>query len=139
MKLLEQIGLAALRQIDPETDAMVRAHALASGRPQRPFSANDIQARVVAAMINEGAKIVEEGIASRPLEVDVVLVNGYGFPAWRGGPMQEADARGLASILAIARETARRDGPVFSVSPLLERLADARATFASLNAPRQDP
>lgn len=126
------------RQIDPETDALVRANASASGRTQRPFSSTDIQTRIVAAMVNEGAKIIEEGIASRPLEVDVVLVNGYGFPAWRGGPMQEADARGLSSVLASARETARRDGPAFSVAPLLEKLVAARSSFASLNAPLQD-
>ena len=117
---------------DGEVEAMVRAHAQASGRPQQRFVPENIQLRVIAAMVNEGAKILSEGIAARPLDIDVVLVNGYGFPAWRGGPMHYADEFGLSRILDVALASERRDGPAFAVSPLLERLVREGRSFASL-------
>lgn len=121
------------RQPDAEVEEMVRAHAASTGRPQRRFSAEEIQMRVLAAMVNEGAKIVGEGIAQRPLDVDIVLVNGYGFPATRGGPMHHADMLGLTKLLVLAEETAARDGQAFSVAPLLRELAAKGGDFAGLN------
>ena len=121
------------RRPDPDVEALVRAHAATTGRPPRAFSDEEIQARVLAAMVNEGAKLVGEGIAARPLDIDVVLVNGYGFPAWRGGPMHSADRIGTARLLTWAEETARRDGPAYSVAPLLAELGRAGRDFASLN------
>ncbi|MCA1998636.1 MAG: enoyl-CoA hydratase/isomerase family protein [Hyphomicrobiales bacterium] len=118
---------------DPDVEALVRDHAASTGRRPVPLPAEAIQARVLAAMVNEGAKLLGEGIAARPLDIDVVLVHGYGFPAWRGGPMHEADSRGLAAVLATARENARRDGRGFEVAPLLEELAASGRNFASLN------
>jgi 3-hydroxyacyl-CoA dehydrogenase len=123
------------RQPDPDVEALVRAQAAASGRPQRSFTAEDIQLRVLAAMVNEGAKIVAEGIAQRPLDVDVVLVNGYGFPAWRGGPMHHAGRVGLPKLLAVAEASAARDGPAFSVAPLFSERARAGTDFDALNSP----
>lgn len=118
------------RQPDPAVEAMVRAHATATGRPQRKFSAAEIQERVIAAMVNEGAKILAEGIAARASDIDLVLVNGYGFPGWRGGPMHYAETLGLPAILATAQETARRDGRGYEVASLLaERAAAGRGFF----------
>jgi 3-hydroxyacyl-CoA dehydrogenase len=123
------------RQVDPEIDAMIRAHAEATGRPQRVFTAEEIQRRVLTAMVNEGAKILGEGIAARPLDIDLVLVNGYGFPAWRGGPMHYADAAGLPAFLAMAEALAAHDGAAYAVAPLLAELANGGRLFADLNSP----
>src|SRR6202008_2564216 len=83
------------RLVDPiVTDLVLRASA-ERGIVRRAVPAAAIQARVHAAMVNEGAKIVSEGIAQRPSDIDVVLAHGYGYPAWRGGPMHEADEIGL--------------------------------------------
>lgn len=122
------------RVADPAVEAIIRMHAAGSGRPQRNFSAADIQNRIVAAMVNEGAKILREGIASRAFEIDLVLVHGYGFPAWRGGPMHYADRVGLKNILSIAKTAAMRDGKGFEVAPLLEDLAQSQRRFADLDA-----
>jgi 3-hydroxyacyl-CoA dehydrogenase len=123
------------RQVDSEIDAMIRAHAEATGRPQRVFAAEEIQRRVLTAMVNEGAKILGEGIAARPLDIDLVLVNGYGFPAWRGGPMHYADAAGLPAFLAMAEALAAHDGAAYAVAPLLAELANGGRLFADLNSP----
>ena len=122
------------REPDPEVDALIRRHAAASGRRRLALTPDAIQSRVLAAMVNEAAKILTEGIAARPLEIDLVLVYGYGFPAFRGGPMQEADARGLRSILAAAEGNAFRDGVGFELAPLIGELLSTGRNFASLNA-----
>lgn len=121
------------REIDPEIERIVREHAVSTGRPQRSFYSSDIQDRIVTAMINEGAKILAEGIAARPSDIDLVLVNGYGFPASRGGPMHYADSIGLSRVRAIAQESASRDGLGFEVAPLLIQLETERRSFSSLN------
>jgi 3-hydroxyacyl-CoA dehydrogenase len=123
------------REVDPEIDALVRVHAAGTGRKQRRFTAEEIQSRVLTTMVNEGAHILAEGIAARPFEIDLVLVNGYGFPNWRGGPMHFADETGLATILAEAEAIAARDGAAYAVAPLLRELAGSGRTFASLNTP----
>jgi 3-hydroxyacyl-CoA dehydrogenase len=87
----------------------------------------------MAAMINEGANVVHEGIALRPLDVDVTLLYGYGFPRYRGGPMKYADSVGLAKILADIREFAKEDPLFWRPSPLLVELVERGADFASLN------
>jgi len=87
----------------------------------------------MAAMINEGANVVHERIALRPLDVDVTFVHGYGFPRYRGGPMQYADTVGLPRILADIREFAREDPLFWRPSPLLVDLVERGAGFDSLN------
>lgn len=119
------------RQPDPETEALVRAHAAAFGRRRAALAPETIQIRALAAMVDEGAAILADRVAARPLEIDLVMVHGYGFPGWRGGPMQEADARGLRAVLAAAEENARVTGTV--VAPLLARLAATGGSFAALN------
>jgi 3-hydroxyacyl-CoA dehydrogenase len=121
------------REIDPDVERIVRDHAADAGHPQRSFQPSDIQDRIVTAMINEGAKILAEGIAARPSDIDLVLVNGYGFPSSRGGPMHYADSIGLSRVRATAQETASRDGLGFEVAPLLVQLESERRSFSSLN------
>lgn len=106
--------------------------AAASGRPQRSFTAEDIQRRAMAAMINEGAKIIEEGVAARPLDVDMVKLFGYGFPRWRGGPMMHADITGVDQVLADMEQVAADDPGSWVVSDLL-RSAAADGGFQKMN------
>ena len=79
------------------------------------------------------SKHLAEGIAARPSDIDLVLVNGYGFPSSRGGPMHYADSIGLSRVRATAQETASRDGLGFEVAPLLVLLESERRSFSSLN------
>lgn len=122
---------------DPEVEAIIdaereRAGAL-SGKAPRSFSDAEIVRRYLAAMINEGANVVHQKIALRPLDVDVTFVHGYGFPRYRGGPMQYADTVGLPTILADIREFAKEDPLFWQASPLLVELVEKGANFASLN------
>jgi len=122
---------------DPEVEAIIdaeraRAETL-SGKAPRSFSDAEIVRRYLAAMINEGANVVHQKIALRPLDVDVTFVHGYGFPRYRGGPMHYADTVGLPTILADIREFAREDPLFWQPSPLLVELVDKGANFASLN------
>ncbi|MBT9610768.1 MAG: hypothetical protein IV110_12090 [Aquabacterium sp.] len=118
---------------DPEVEAIVAEERAKAGITPRRFTVDEMQRRYLAAMVNEGAKVVEEGIALRPLDVDVTLVHGYGFPRWRGGPMKHADTVGLASILADIRAFAQADPLFWQPSALLEKLVAEGQTFDSLN------
>lgn len=118
---------------DPEVLAIVESERVRAGVVPRPFDEEEIVRRCMAAMVNEGANIVHEGIALRPLDVDVVLLHGYGFPRHRGGPMHYGDAVGLAAVLADIRSYVRDDPLFWRPSPLLVRLAGQGRDFASLN------
>jgi len=118
---------------DPEVMAIVEAERTKAGVQPRSFTTEDLQRRYLAAMINEGAKVIEEGIALRPLDVDVTLVHGYGFPRHRGGPMKYADQVGLAQILADIRTFAQTDPLFWKPSALLITLVEAGRDFDSLN------
>ncbi|MCF2134524.1 MULTISPECIES: 3-hydroxyacyl-CoA dehydrogenase NAD-binding domain-containing protein [Mycetohabitans] len=118
---------------NPEVEAIIASERQRAGITPREFTDEEIVRRYLAAMINEGANVVHERIALRPLDVDVVLVHGYGFPRYHGGPMHYADTRGLANVLADIREFARQDPLFWQPSPLLVELVDKGATFASLN------
>jgi 3-hydroxyacyl-CoA dehydrogenase len=113
----------------PVTEQVIRDFVARSGGTARAVSDEDILARLVHPMINEGAKILEEGKAVRASDIDVVWVNGYGWPVYRGGPMYYADQIGLAKIVATMRDIAAQD-PECRISPLLERLATSGSTFA---------
>ena len=115
---------------DPEVEAIVAEAREGEGRA---FEDEEIARRTMAAMVNEAARVVEEGIAARPLDVDVVLVHGYGFPRWRGGPMLWADREGLGELLADIRRYAEEDDFLWRPAPLLERLASEGRRFADLN------
>ncbi|MBD8723730.1 enoyl-CoA hydratase/isomerase family protein [Oxalobacteraceae sp. CFBP 13708] len=118
---------------DPEVEAIIDAERERAGKSPRSFSDAEIVRRYLAAMINEGANVVHQKIALRPLDVDVTFVHGYGFPRYRGGPMHYADTVGLPSILADIREFAQEDPLFWQPSPLLVELVEKGANFASLN------
>ncbi len=118
---------------DPEVAALIAETAKRLGVARRAFSREEIVERLIFPMINEGARILDEGIALRPGDIDVIWVYGYGFPLWRGGPMFYADTLGPAYVrdrlAAFARETGdARHEP----APLLARLAAEERGFASL-------
>ena len=118
---------------DPEVEAIIDAERERAGITPRTFTDEEIMRRYMAAMINEGANVVHEGIALRPLDVDVTFLYGYGFPRYRGGPMKYADTVGLATVLADIREFAKEDPLFWRASPLLVDLVERGADFASLN------
>jgi len=118
---------------DPEVEAIIDAERARAEKSPRSFSDAEIVRRYLAAMINEGANVVHQRIALRPLDVDVTFVHGYGFPRYRGGPMHYADTVGLPTILADIREFAKEDPLFWQPSPLLVELVDKGASFASLN------
>ena len=115
---------------DPEVEAIVAEAREGEGRA---FEDDEIARRTMAAMVNEAARVVEEGIARRPLDVDVVLLHGYGFPRWRGGPMLWADREGPDALLADIRRYAEEDDHFWRPAPLLERLASEGRRFGDLN------
>ncbi|KVE38954.1 3-hydroxyacyl-CoA dehydrogenase NAD-binding domain-containing protein [Burkholderia sp. BDU5] len=118
---------------DPEVEAIIADARAQKGVTPRAFTDEEIVRRYLAAMINEGANVVHEKIALRPLDVDTVFLHGYGFPRYRGGPMHYADTVGLANVLADIRVFAN-EAPVFwKPSPLLVDLVARGETFASLN------
>jgi len=118
---------------DPEVEAIIDAERARAGITPRSFTDEEIIRRYMAAMINEGANVVHERIALRPLDVDVTFLYGYGFPRYRGGPMKYADMVGLPKILADIREFAKEDPLFWKPSPLLIELVERGADFASLN------
>ncbi|WP_435661699.1 FAD-dependent oxidoreductase [Leisingera caerulea] len=118
---------------DPEVEEIIAAERAAKGITPRSIGEAEIISRYMAAMVNEAARVVGDGIALRPLDVDVTLLNGYGFPRWRGGPMHYADVIGLDRILQDICRFHEEDPLLWQPAPLLERLAAEGRTFASLN------
>jgi 3-hydroxyacyl-CoA dehydrogenase len=100
-----------------------------SGIAQRQISDDEIQDRILYAMVNEGAKILDEGVASRASDIDIVWITGYGWPKYRGGPMFWADLQGLPKVLSRLRELQAAHGDAFAPSPYLERLAAEGRSF----------
>ncbi|WP_234194111.1 3-hydroxyacyl-CoA dehydrogenase NAD-binding domain-containing protein [Pseudacidovorax sp. NFM-22] len=123
-------------QPDPEVLAIVDAERQKKGITPRQFTPEEIMRRYMAAMVNEGAKVVEEGIALRPLDVDVTFLYGYGFPRFRGGPMKYADMVGLPKVLEDIRTFAKEDPLFWKPAPLLEKLVAEGRDFSSLNQAR---
>ena len=120
---------------DPEVEQMIRDFAVARGVEQREVTDQEVLERLLYPMVNEGAKILEEGIALRGSDIDVVWVNGYGWPLYRGGPMFWADSVGLADVAAsIEGYSQRLGGRHWELSPLLRRLADEGGTLQSATA-----
>jgi 3-hydroxyacyl-CoA dehydrogenase len=128
---LGQKSGAGFYDYDPETRARTQApvvleiierEAAALGIERRDIESDEIVDRMIFALINEGLRIIEEGIAQRPGDIDVVYVYGYGFPAWRGGPMHYAEEVGLDKVLARINEFRERLGEDWTPAPLLEQL-----------------
>ncbi len=112
----------------------MREFAARSGQAPRPFTQDEIVERLIYPMINEGAKILEEGKAIRPSDIDIIWINGYNWPAYRGGPMYYADRIGLDKVLARLKELEASAGPQWTPAPLLERLGAEGKRFADWRA-----
>jgi 3-hydroxyacyl-CoA dehydrogenase len=115
---------------DPVVDDLIRKWVTVAGIPQREISAAEIVDRCLYALVNEGARILEEGYALRASDIDIIYLNGYGFPAYRGGPMWYADTVGLKQVYARISEFHRQHGEIWQPAPLLARLAEQGKTFA---------
>ncbi|VVO66734.1 Fatty acid oxidation complex subunit alpha [Pseudomonas fluorescens] len=123
-------------QVSQEVTDAVLAESQRLGLQRRKISDEEIVDRLLLALVNEGAKILEEGIAQRASDIDVVYLAGYGFPRWRGGPMFSADQRGLKDVVATMQRFARapiyQNAQVFwRPANLLVSLADKNLTFSA--------
>jgi 3-hydroxyacyl-CoA dehydrogenase len=118
---------------DPEVTALARKWSADAGIPQRQISAEEIVERCIYALVNEGARILEEGYALRAADIDIIYLNGYGFPAYRGGPMWHADAVGLQKVHQRICEFHQQNGELWAPAPLLRRLAETGKTFAEFD------
>jgi len=114
-------------------DDEVRRASAEAGITRRAFAPDEISRRLALSMIAEGADIVAEGIANRPADVDLVMIHGYGFPRWRGGPMKLADEWGLPELLREFEELAASDPQSWTVPALIRQLAEEARSFADLN------
>ncbi|RDJ20782.1 3-hydroxyacyl-CoA dehydrogenase [Bosea caraganae] len=122
-------------QRDPEVEALIERISAEKGVTRRSFTSDEIVARLMDPMVNEGAGILEEGIAARPGDIDTVWLNGYNWPAWRGGPMHWADTVGLDVIVKRLEAQAAESGDAtLQPAPLLRRLAAEGKGFADLKA-----
>ncbi|MEC9263077.1 MAG: 3-hydroxyacyl-CoA dehydrogenase NAD-binding domain-containing protein [Pseudomonadota bacterium] len=117
---------------DPEVDQVIAEAMQALGRKPREVSDAEIVKRLIYPLINEAALILEENIAQRPSDIDVVYIYGYGFPVYRGGPMFYADTVGLNNIVADMQAFEARYGDDWKVAPLLQDLATTDRNFADL-------
>ncbi|MEO0667486.1 MAG: 3-hydroxyacyl-CoA dehydrogenase NAD-binding domain-containing protein [Pseudomonadota bacterium] len=118
---------------NPDVMPMIEADRARLGITPRTFDADEIVRRYMAAMVNEAAKVVGEGIARRPLDVDMTLLFGYGFPRYRGGPLKWADMAGLAGLLDDIRRYGDENADFWTPAPLLEQLVAEGRTFDDLN------
>lgn len=117
---------------DPRVLALIEQCARQDGIARRDITDEEIVQRTMYALVNEGARILEEGIARRASDIDVIYVNGYGFPAFRGGPLFYADEQGLPAVLATIRRFHEAHGELWQPAPLLERLVAQGKRFADL-------
>lgn len=120
--------------IDARTTDIIATERKRLGITPRTFTDGEIRDRILYAMINEGAKILGEGIAARALDIDMVYVHGYGFPAYHGGPMFYADAIGAKTVYAKIQEFAKQDAYSWQAAPLLKKLAETGGTFKEISA-----
>ncbi len=111
---------------DPEADAIIESFRADHGARTAPVPVQEIVKRAIYALVNEGANILDEGIVYRSGDIDVIYINGFGFPAWRGGPMKYAELRGLAEVLSDIDMFRRRFGERWKPAPLLVSLVTAR-------------
>ena len=121
---------------DPEVEAMIVAESERRGVARREIGAEEIVERCMYQLVNEGAEILEEGIALRAGDIDAIYANGYGFPRWRGGPMFYADTVGLRTVYDAVSRYYDALGEAWRPAPLLERLARAGETFNDVNPGR---
>lgn len=116
--------------VDPEIAALASKWSAEAGTPRRSISEDEARDRLLYTLVNEGARILEEGYALRAGDIDTIYVNGYGFPAYRGGPMWCADTIGLKKVYDRVCEFHRIHGVLWEPAPLLKKLAEAGKCFA---------
>lgn len=116
---------------DPEVAGLVRKWAEEAGIPQRRIPAQEIVDRCIYALVNEGARILEEKYALRAVDIDIIYLTGYGFPAHRGGPMWYADTVGLKKVYDRICQFHQQHGELWEPAPLLKQLALEGKTFSS--------
>jgi 3-hydroxyacyl-CoA dehydrogenase len=126
------------RQNDPEIEALIRAEGEALQIKQRSIPADEIVERSLLRLANEGAKILQEGIALRASDIDTMYLNGYGFPAWRGGPMWQVDnVIGMKKAAERIKAYETKYGARWKIAPLIEKLAAEGGTFAALDVKKK--
>ena len=118
---------------DPEIQKLIEETAANAGIPRRSISSEEIVERIVYALINEGAHILEEGIALRAVDIDIIYIYGYGFPAQRGGPMWYADTVGIKNVHDRICEFEKQHGKAWTPAPLLKKLVEAGKNFSELD------
>jgi 3-hydroxyacyl-CoA dehydrogenase len=118
---------------DPLVTELIVQWVVEARIAQRQISAAEIVDRCLYALVNEGARILEEGFALRASDIDIIYINGYGFPAHRGGPMWYADTVGLKQVYERVSEFQRLHGEIWQPAPLLKRLAEQGKTFAEFS------
>jgi 3-hydroxyacyl-CoA dehydrogenase len=124
---------------DPEAEVVFVEASRQEGIERREIADQEIFDRLTFAMINEGARILEEGIAIRPSDIDVIWVTGYGWPTYRGGPMFYADSIGIGRVRDRLRELEAQFGPAFKPAALLDRMADQGLSFADWDERTGEP
>jgi 3-hydroxyacyl-CoA dehydrogenase len=118
---------------DAEVDKLIAQASAEAGIQRREISEQEIVERTMYALVNEGAKILEEGYALRAVDIDIIYINGYGFPAWRGGPMWFADTVGVKNVYDRISEFHTQHGKLWEPAPLLKTLAEQGKTFADFD------
>jgi 3-hydroxyacyl-CoA dehydrogenase len=118
---------------DPEVQKLIEQTSKELGIKRRTILPQEIVERTVYALINEGANVLEEGLALRASDIDIIYIYGYGFPAHRGGPMWFADTEGLDRVYERVRQFHKEHGDLWKPAPLLKHLVDNGSTFAKFD------
>src|SRR5262249_16635846 len=114
-------------------EKLIEEIAAAQGIQRRTITEEEIIERTQYALINEGAKILEEGIALRAVDIDIIYLNGYGYPVWRGGPMWYADTVGIDKVYDRVRQFHAQHGDLWTPAPLLNNLEEEGKKFADFD------
>ncbi len=122
---------------DPEVQALIEEEAKKAGIQRREISDQEILERTIYALVNEGANILDEGIALRAVDIDMLYILGYGYPAHRGGPMKYADAVGLKKVYDRICEFEKQHGSLWAPAPLLKKLAESGQSFADFDKAKE--
>ena len=123
-------------QPNPEVEKIIAGERRKAGTTLRDFSDEEIVRRFTTAMVSEAVRVLEDGVALRPIDIDAVFLFGYGFPRFRGGPMHHADVVGAPELVARIERYAQEDPHYWQVPPMLARMAADGTTFADLNEAR---
>ena len=121
----------------PENEAIYKEMSSQNNIERREISDQEIIDRCILALVNEGARILEEGVAQRSGDMDIVYINGYGFPIWRGGPMFYANQLGLSEVINKMGAFSKLDENFWKPAPLLQKLADNSGAFGEAPAPEE--